>query len=131
MISRAAVLNSQFARRALTAAFASFSVGLLAAPGALATTNCDRVAAPGGSDSAAGTVDAPYASVQKLVTSLSAGQTGCLRTGSYSQDVSFAHGGASGAPITLTTYPGDDRATVVGRMWLKSGSDYITVSNLI
>ena len=123
-------MNPQFARRVLTAALASLGVGLLVTPSAFATTSCDRVAAPGGSDSAAGTVDAPYATVQKLVNSLSAGQTGCLRAGTYSQDVTFAHGGASGAPITLTAYPGDDRATVVGRMWLKNGSDYITVSGL-
>ena len=42
---------------------------------------CTRVAAPGGSDSAAGTAGAPYATFKKLVHSLAPGQTGCLRAG--------------------------------------------------
>lgn len=130
MITHAAVANPAFVRRLLMIALASVSLGLLVPGNALATTSCDRVAAPGGSDSAAGTDAAPFATAQKLVNSLSAGQTGCLRSGTYSQSVTFSHGGAAGGAITLTTYPGDQRAAVVGRMWLKSGVDYVTVSNL-
>lgn len=130
MLSRAVFSNSQFARQLVTIALASTGLALLAPAGASAATSCDRVAGPGGSDSAAGTVDAPYATAQKLVGSLSAGQTGCLRAGTYTQDVTISHGGAANAPIILTSYPGDQRATIVGRMWLQQGADYVTVSDL-
>src|SRR3954463_6254971 len=40
---------------------------------------CDRVAARDGSDRAAGTLDAPFHTVQKLADALQPGQTGCLR----------------------------------------------------
>ena len=40
---------------------------------------CDRYASPAGSDAATGSQTAPYRTVGKLVQSLTAGQTGCLR----------------------------------------------------
>lgn len=102
-------------------------LSLSAAPASAA--GCDYVVAPGGSDQAAGTAGAPFATVKHLVNQLSAGQTGCVRAGTYNEDVTFSHGGSAGSPITLTTYPGDAHATIAGRMWLHSGSDYITVSD--
>ena len=67
---------------------------------------CNRVAAPGGSDSAAGTVAAPYATFKKLAHSLAPGQTGCLRGGTYRENVEVNANGAPGAPITIQSYPG-------------------------
>ena len=64
---------------------AALSLALAATPAHAAGTTCDRVAAPSGSDAAAGTESAPYATAQKLADSLSAGQTGCLRAGTYRQ----------------------------------------------
>ena len=60
---------------------------------------CNKVAAPGGSDSAAGTVSAPYATFQKLAHSLAPGQTGCLRGGTYRENVEVNANGAPGAPM--------------------------------
>ena len=40
---------------------------------------CDRYASPAGSDASTGSQTAPYRTVGKLVQSLTAGQTGCLR----------------------------------------------------
>jgi parallel beta-helix repeat protein len=94
-----------------------------------AAVSCDLVASPSGSDSASGSVGAPFRTVQKLVDSLSAGQTGCLRAGSYVEDVSVRGGGSAGAPVTLTSYPGES-ATIVGRFWIARGADYVTVSGL-
>jgi parallel beta-helix repeat protein len=115
-------------------AAAALSAGLcawfLATSASAGASGCDYVASPSGSDSAAGSAYAPFATVQHLVDTLGPGQTGCLRAGSYHGDVTFSHGGAPGAPMTLTSYPGDGHATVVGRVWLKSGSDYVTVSDL-
>lgn len=114
------------------AAFAMLALGtglgLTAAPASAA--GCDYVASTSGSDQAAGSATAPFRTVQHLVSQLSAGQTGCLRAGTYNENVTFSHSGAAAAPITLTSYPGDVRPTVIGRMWLPSGSDYVTVSNL-
>jgi len=101
----------------------------LGARSAGAAAICSLVASPTGSDSASGAVATPFRTAKHLIDVLSAGQTGCLRAGTYSESLKFSHGGASGAPLTLTSYPGE-RATVVGRMWVASGSDYVTVSGL-
>ena len=97
--------------------------------GAASASTCDRVASPGGSDSAAGTVSDPYATVQRLVDSLQPGQTGCLRAGVYEEDVTLRHGGMSGDPIVVRSYPGET-ATLVGRLRLAEGSDYTVISDL-
>jgi parallel beta-helix repeat protein len=119
-------------RRHRLIALAIATAGALAAvPGpAGAATTCDRVASPTGSDSAAGTVAAPYRTTQKLVDSLSAGQTGCLRAGTYSfTSVKLTHGGIPVAPIKVTSYP-NERAKLVGRLWVDVGANDVTFSNL-
>jgi parallel beta-helix repeat protein len=102
----------------------------LAACGARAENpTCDKVAATNGSDSAAGTADAPYRTAQKLSNSLAAGQTGCLRGGTYNEDLTVTQGGRAGAPVTIRSYPGE-RARVVGRMWIARTADYVTIAAL-
>jgi hypothetical protein len=90
---------------------------------------CDRVASPLGSDAYAGTVAEPYATADKLANSLAPGQTGCLRTGIFQGDVRVSKGGATGAPTTITSYPGE-RATVVGRFRVADTADHVTVTGL-
>lgn len=114
----------------LLSAAALFGAGGLAVAPASAATNCDLVTASSGSDANAGSDAAPFATVQHLVDSLAAGQTGCVETGTYNGAVTFSHGGSSGAPITLTAYPGQT-ASIVGRMFVKPGSNFVTVTNLI
>jgi hypothetical protein len=94
-----------------------------------ATTTCDLVASPTGSDSAAGTVAAPFETAQKLVNSLAPGQTGCLKAGTYAEDVTLRHGGSAGAPMTVTSYPGQT-ATILGRLYVAEGADYTTFTGL-
>jgi len=89
-----------------------------------AATSCSLVASPSGSDSAPGTVAAPFQTAQKLVSSLEPGQTGCLEAGTYEQDVTFREPGT-----TLTAYPGQT-ATIVGRMYVVEGANYTTVTGL-
>lgn len=96
--------------------------------GAAAADGCNRYAAPGGSDSAAGTEANPLRSAQKLVDSLSPGQAGCLRGGDY-DGVDVRHGGRPGAPITLRSYPGE-RARVNGRFWVVNGAPFVVVEGL-
>lgn len=104
---------------------------LLSGGPALAETSpaCTLYASPAGSDSARGTVEAPFATIQHLANSLAAGQTGCARGGTYTQDVTVGHGGDVGAPLTITSYPGE-RATLVGRLYLREGANYVTFSNM-
>src|SRR6185437_404723 len=92
-------------------------------------TACTLVAAPNGSDFNPGTVAAPFQTAQKLVSSLRAGQTGCLRAGTYTESVTFRTGGSAAAPITLTAYPAET-ATIVGRVYVAEGADYTTVTGL-
>src|SRR5262249_7342469 len=86
-----------------------------------------------GSDSAAGTAAAPYRSAQQLADSLSAGQTGCLRQGSYTASgpyvLSPRHGGTPTAPITIRSYPGQ-HARLVRILHVAHGLDNVTLSNL-
>lgn len=107
----------------------------LAAPAAAHAGGCDRVAAPGGSDRNAGTVDSPKRTAQAVIESLDPGQTGCLRAGAYADEVNgpyvanFHRGGRRGARITLRSYPGE-RARLRGVVVVSHGADYVTVRDL-
>ena len=90
---------------------------------------CNLVASPSGSDSASGTPAAPFQTAQKLVSSLTPGQTGCLEAGTYNENVTFRASGTATAPITLTSYPGQT-ATIVGRMYIVDGANYTTITGL-
>lgn len=97
-------------------------IGLASPAGGLPP--CDKVASPAGSDSNPGSLESPYRTPQRLIDGLSAGQTGCFRGGTYSQD-SIAFRQTSG--ITITSYPGE-RATVQGRIFILT--DRVTIENL-
>lgn len=96
---------------------------------------CDLVAAPSGSDGAAGTYQAPLRSPQRLVDRLRPGQTGCLRGGTYRPQgrdgyvVRFGHGGRRGAPLVLRGYPGE-QATLAGVVYVTRQAPNVTVSDL-
>ena len=94
------------------------------ATAAAAAAVCDRVAAPGGSDRARGTLASPWRTVQRLVSRLRPGQRGCLRAGTYHQDVTI---GTSG--IVLGPLPGED-VTIVGRLWIRRRSSDDTLVDL-
>lgn len=94
------------------------------APSSDATAACTKFVSPTGSDSASGTVTSPFRTVGKLVSSMQSGDVGCLRGGTYSEDVTV---GTSG--ITLTSYPGE-KGTILGRLWIKDGANNVVVTNL-
>jgi parallel beta-helix repeat protein len=98
----------------------------LAAPGAAgaATPVCDLYVAAGGSDAAAGDIVAPFATVQHLADVAAPGQTGCLRSGTYVENLRITSPG-----ITLTSAPGE-LATIRGRLRLMPGADGVTVTRL-
>jgi parallel beta-helix repeat protein len=80
-------------------------------------TVCTRVAGPG--DSA-----------QSLVDSLGPGDVGCLRAGTYHEDVTVNHGGSGESTrVVIRSYPGE-RATISGRLYVPDRADYVTVEQL-
>jgi parallel beta-helix repeat protein len=94
--------------------------GFLAVPDAASAQDagaCSKVAAPGDS-------------VQRLADSLSPGEVGCLRAGTYAGAVTVSNGGAPGRPLTLRSYPGEV-ATVVGRLVIQKTANHVTVEQLV
>jgi parallel beta-helix repeat protein len=101
----------------------------LLAPSARASAGCSVFASPSGSDSGSGSYQNPFRTVQEVVDSIHAGQTGCLESGTYTGHVRIANSGQPGAPVTLTAAPGQ-AATVYGRMEIVKGANYVTVTGL-
>jgi parallel beta-helix repeat protein len=95
----------------------------------LARGACDKVASPRGSNTNRGTASKPYATVAKLANSLRPGQSGCLRAGVYRGRVKIRKGGASGAPTTIRSAPGE-RATVLGRIHVANSANHVVVRQL-
>jgi hypothetical protein len=108
-------------------------LGLFADSSAEASVTCTKYASPTGSDSAPGTLAAPFKTAQKLANSLVAGETGCLRQGTYTRTgtyvFSMTRGGTASAPITITSYPGE-KATIQGIVQIPSGDNYVTLSGM-
>jgi parallel beta-helix repeat protein len=115
----------------LVAAFLFVCVGCAAATESVATAgvHCALFASPSGEDSARGTNGAPFRTAQRLVNALRPGQTGCLDGGAYAGYLRITHGGRLGARLTIRSVPGAV-ATVLGRIWIRAGSDYVTIQGL-
>lgn len=94
----------------------------------LQATVCNKYAAPGGSDSNSGTLASPYATVARLDSSLSAGQTGCLRAGNYISNGTYTHLSNS-AGVTLTAAPGE-QATLQGGFYVDGAGTHISYLNV-
>jgi parallel beta-helix repeat protein len=94
---------------------------------------CDKYAAVGGSDSAEGTDSAPFRTAQRLVDSLKPGQTGCLRSGTYTEaddTLTISGGGSFGRRVVIRSAPGE-RTTFLGRVYITEAGDYVTLRNLV
>lgn len=120
---------------ALALAGCGSAAGPDAVPGARVPRGCDLVAAPGGSDAAPGTPRRPLRTPQALADALHAGQTGCLRRGTYrgrgadGYVLRFAHGGRRGARLTVRSFPGE-RARLAGVVYVPRGSDDVTLASV-
>lgn len=64
----------------------------------------DYYVSPAGSDLNPGTLDQPFATIQKAANVAKEGSTVYIRGGVYNQKVRVTHSGASGAPITFQNY---------------------------
>ncbi len=94
--------------------------------------SCNLYGSPNGNDSAAGTQAAPLKTLKALLAKLKAGQSGCLLPGPYaalSTRAGESHGSA-GAPVTITSANPSEPATVLGRMVMDPGADWLTFSHL-
>jgi hypothetical protein len=83
-----------------------------------------------GSDSNPGTQSSPWLTLNHAASAVATpGSTVMLMAGTYTQDVNISKGGSAGTPITYESYPGQT-ATVVGRLRIARGADYVTIQNL-
>lgn len=68
------------------------------------TPGTDYYVSPAGSDLNPGTLDQPFATIQKAANVTKEGSTIYIRGGVYNQKIRVTHSGASGAPIIFQTY---------------------------
>jgi hypothetical protein len=94
--------------------------------------------APGGNDSAAGTIGAPWGTLAGSIAKLKPGDTLYVRGGTYVVTTQIAYvtaAGTAAAPITVTNYPGETptfTSTILQEdyLYFNTGSQYITLSGL-
>jgi hypothetical protein len=96
------------------------------------STSCNVYVSPGGSDSSAGSLSAPWQTLQHAFDTVQAGQVVCLRAGTYEPTGTYntsayrqtwSRSGTAGSPVTIQNYPGEV-AIVHGKLAI-NGS-YIT-----
>ena len=90
---------------------------------------------PNGSDSNTGNIDSPYATVQRALENVKAGQTIYLRQGTYTALNTFNVSGEEGKYITLRNYPGENPYLTMnngtdGAILSLNGNDYIKIEGL-
>jgi len=114
---------------AVTAAIVAGITG--AAGGASSAVRCNLWAAPYGADTNAGTQVAPFLTLNKLATTLTPGQTGCLPAGTSfaTREVITAVGTGAGR-VTITTAPGGARAILADGIETTQATRYLTLTNL-
>jgi hypothetical protein len=98
--------------------------------------SCNLYASTSGSDSNAGTQSAPFRSLSKLVSSLRAGQTGCLQSGetfdsngNVALEAGEAHG-EEGRPVTITSTDPGEPATITHSLAIEAGVNYLTIEHV-
>src|SRR3712207_82813 len=97
---------------------AAVAAAALASPASASAAECDQVASPG------------TGAAQKLVNSLTPGQTGCLHGGRYAENVRINRGGTSeSARITIRSFPGET-AELYGRLYVPDEANFVTFEHL-
>ncbi len=102
----------------------ALAIVLLVAPSAFAT---DRYVATTGSDGAAGTVGAPWLTVQHCINNISAGDTCIVATGTYTGSLTFPNDGTLGNLITVRAAT-SRTANIAGVVTI--ASDYIVLDGI-
>jgi hypothetical protein len=129
---------SYFGRSGTVAVGTGTSIGVTLTCMPSTCVSCTRYASPSGEDpgdggavvDGAGSADAPFRTVTKLVASLTAGQTGCVEDGTYVENVTFPKGGSTTAPITLSAAPGAHPA-LTGVLTVPDSTDNIAIQGFV
>jgi hypothetical protein len=102
-----------------------------------ASSGANRYLAPGGSDAAAGTIDAPWATLGAAAPRLRPGDTLWVRGGHYAAaEVDWTAAGTASDPITVRGYPGE-RAVFDGAgsedrfLWLHGGAAWLVLRDFV
>jgi hypothetical protein len=95
-------------------------------PVPLPTLTCTHHVAPSGDDGNPGTTEAPWLTIQHAADAAQPGDTVCVGSGSYSEDVTFSRSGTTEAAITFAAAPGET-ATVQGSLTLAQGTSYLNL----
>jgi NPCBM/NEW2 domain/DUF5010 C-terminal domain/Protein of unknown function (DUF1565) len=82
---------------------------------------------PSGNDSASGTIDQPFRTVQRGLDAATPGTAVVLRGGNYSEPVTFNNSGTDGAWITLQSQPGE--RAVLGNTSVPKFSSFMTMTD--
>ena len=99
-----------------------FSLVLLALTAtALAQSGSTFYVSKSGSNSNSGSYTAPWLTIQHAASTVTAGATGYVETGTYNESVNFPNSGTSSNPITFANYPGET-ATIDGTGLTVSGT---------
>jgi Protein of unknown function (DUF1565) len=128
---------------AISQASTSVSASAVVTVTAAATTGTGSsfYVATTGNDSAAGTISAPWKTIQHAASSVHAGDTVYVRAGTYNESVTIAVSGTASQPVTFQSYPGET-ATVDGTGLSVAGNDvqglfniedesYVTISGFV
>lgn len=112
----------------------SFKQEILKGSDDIITENAIYVS-PNGSDSNTGDINNPYATVQKALENVEAGQTIYLREGTYTALNTFVTSGQEGNYITLRNYPNEKPYLTMtngtdGAILSLDGNDYIKIEGL-
>jgi hypothetical protein len=107
----------------------TWDVFVVAFPNAGSTTppSASYFVSPAGNDSAAGSLSAPWKTIQKAASTLVAGDTVNIRAGTYNEAITMQNPGTASQRITYQNYNGE---AVVIPMDVTISKNYITVSGL-
>ena len=99
-----------------------FSLALLALTAtSLAQSGSTFYVSKSGSNSNSGSYTAPWLTIQHAASTVTAGATVYVETGTYNESVNFPNSGTSSNPITFANYPGET-ATIDGTGLTVSGT---------
>jgi chitodextrinase len=91
--------------------------------------------APNGSNTNAGTIDAPWQTIQKALNTLQPGQKAYVRAGTYREALTMSRAGTVAAAITIEAYPGEqpiiDAELVRRPLVIQSSGAYFRIKGFI
>jgi hypothetical protein len=102
----------------------------------VSSQSCSLYASNGGSDSSNGSQAAPFRSLEKLASSLRAGQVGCLQSGETfdsGENVGLIPAemhGEAGMPVTITSTDPAEPATITHNLTLAYGVNYVVITHV-